>query len=256
MFLNFLYLINMDNKLLHSIISSGYIRGICDTAVLYYEGRTLHCDFVGNHNDFSGRVECEKYNNGDNFIGEGVIGLPSMDSFLKILKTLGDDINAHVVTESRSEKFLVMGDGVMQMRYGLVHKSQIPKIPRINPNTLPSDPIDLYIDADFIKRFYKLSGAIKDCKYVFINKSGNELDLILSQTESYDTGAKLRHTVEGGRDVMGVRFSVKTFRGVLNNNKKMDGGRMRFHVDDQNDGVAVFQFFSDEMKCTYNILSE
>jgi hypothetical protein len=242
----------MDKVLLHRVIGSGFIRGICDRAVLFFDGRNLCCEFISENKILTGRVVSVKFNDGNNFIGEHKIGLPSIDSFLKMLKTLGDDVTAEVEREGRDERYLILGDGTLQMKYGLITNSQMPKIPRISMEALSKNPVKLPVDKDFITKFHKLSGAIKDCKYLFVKTDGSNIDLILSQSEDYETGAKMTYPIDGGETIETLVFDTKTFRGVLYNNRHCGRGVIEFHSG----GLAEINFFSENIKTNYHILAE
>ena len=243
----------MDKNLLQSIVSTGFIKGNSNMAVMKFESRDLHCHFVAQSKTMVCETVSAKFNGGNDFMGGDTICLPDVDSFIKILKTLGNDVEVTIDVEGRNEKYLVLTDGMLEMRYGLLAESQFPKLPRMPKNFLSNNPSELYIDSDFVKKFYKLAGAIKDCKYTFIYSKGDKLHIVLSQSDDYNTGATMTFDIDPAHEeVEMLKFDVKIMKTVLYNNKSMEGGRLQIHGH----GLAILQFFSENIKTTYHIIAE
>lgn len=244
----------MNKELFEAMIATGFIRGHSNKGVLYFNGRNMHCDFISDDNSLICKTVVEKYNDGNNFIGDKKIGLPDLNSFLKMLKTLGKSINIKVLIEDRNDKFLLLDDDTIQMRYGLIAESRLPKIPNIKTESLSTTPCQVFIDSEFIKKFYKLSGAVKDCKYLFVNTDDENLYMTISQSENYLTGVKISVPLldSPGMGDKVLKFDIKKFRLMLYNNRNMDGGRLQFHGG----GIANAQFFADGIKTTYFVVAE
>tara|TARA_R110000822_G_scaffold128195_10_gene263915 strand:- start:1554 stop:2291 length:738 start_codon:yes stop_codon:yes gene_type:complete len=245
----------MNKALLHSIVSLGFIRSHCNIATLGYVGRDLHCNFVSTDRTVTCNIIAEKFNDGDDFLGGNKIGLPNVDSFLKMLKTLGKDISASVYHEGRNDRVLLLDDETMQMKYGVLADSQMPLSVKLKTAHLSTQPVTITIDPDFIKRFHKLSGAIKDCKYLFIKSKDGIIELILSQTEDYNTGATIPFERDDDTDDIEImKFDIKKFRMLLYNNRTMTDGNIQFHRE----GLCIIKFTSEKnkTKVVYYVISE
>ncbi len=221
---------NMDKGLLHGIISAGFLRSHCNRAVMYFKSRNLHCDFISDDMEVKCTVMSEKFNDGNDFIGSERIGLPNIESFLKMLKTLGKDIDASITKEGRDEKYLVLDDDNMQMKYGLINKSQMPYFPPDSTFVILPNPCEIHVDSGFMKRFYDLAGAIKDCKYLFVHAEDRVLYLTLSQSDNYTAGAVMKFDIEEEYTPFEqMKFDIKKYKMILYNNRKMNQGRIQFH---------------------------
>lgn len=243
----------MNRDLFHQILSTGFIRGHCNKAVIYFDSRDLHCDFISDDRTMICNVVSEKFNDGNNFIGERKLGLPNVESFLKMIKTMGKEVDVKVEHEGRDEYFMILDDDMLQMKYGLISNSQMPKRGIINPSDMSANPFELSVDKEFITKFHKLSGADKDCKYLFVTTDEKNLDLIISQTEDYNTGVKLSYPmVEGVNSIRQLKFNIKQFRMVLYNNRTATSGKIFFHAG----GLCVVEFIYENIMVKYYIISE
>lgn len=242
----------MDIDLLHQILTAGYIRGVCNSTVLSYVGRDLHSQFVSIDNTVLGTVVAEKFNDGNSFFGIDPVGIPRVDDLLKMLKTLGKDVKMTVAKEGRSSMYLKLDDSTFQMKYGLTFGSNLQRIPGLNPSALSKNPPEMSIDKEFIMKFYKLSGAIKDCKYVYVNIEGGTINFILSQSDDYNTGAKLSYPITTTEQVPLMKFNVKKIRTLLHNNRDSGDGKIRFHLN----GAIDMSFNPNNLKLNYTIIAE
>lgn len=243
----------MKKDLFYQLISTGHIKGHCNKAVLYYNSRDLCCNFVSEDRTVVCKAVSEKFNDGNNFIGDQEIGLPNLESFLKMLKTLGSDVNIRLEREGRNEQYMVLDDSTIQMKYGLITSSQMPKIPHIRTANLTSQPTTIATDKAFITSFYKLSGSVKDCKYLFVTSTEKKLELIFSQSEDYNTGAKVTIDLDQENDPIQVlKFGVDKIRTILYNNRDADSGTILFYGE----GMALINFETKNIKTNYYIISE
>ena len=227
------------------IVSKGFIRGECNRATLYYSGRDLKCEYVSDDREVVGVVTAEKFNGGNNFIGNKKVGIPDVDDFLKKVKTLGKEITIETKDEGRNGKFFIMKDNIMTMRYILQPENMLQKFPKFKDQYFDRSPNQLIIDSVFNTRMYKSSGAIKDCKYLFIQSNKEVIYLTLSQKEDFNTGIQFEYELKThGYEVDPKKFDIKKIRHILNNNSKMDGGILEIHSG----GILVIEFYSDLIK--------
>ena len=242
----------MNRDLLSSVISRVNIRGLADHAILQFKQRDLWCSFVSGDQIVSGTIIYEKFNNGDNFVGDGKIGIPNLQDFVKKLDTLGAEIDVSIVTESRYYKVMVLSDGVWTIKHNLIVDSQMPPIRKIKTSSLSLAPVVLPVDTEFIKRFYKMTGAAKDCKYMYVVSGGTDVEMYIAQSDEFLTGVKLQYGLaEPGESFERLKFDLKSIRNILNANKDMSGNLI-FHTA----GILHIEFISDHMVCNYYLTAE
>ena len=242
----------MNGKSFTNILTSGYIRGECNKAIISYSGSNLDCQFVSDDKVLAGNVVSENFNEGVDFLEGKVAGIPDVDSLIKMIKTLGKEVTISLDTVSSNESYLLLKDGVINMRYGLITDSQMPKRVRLKLDQLQSTPAVIFIDKTFIEQFYKLSGAVKDCKVLYVRCYDNVLELLISQTADFNTGVKLTPPIDGdASDFKMLKFDMKKFRNLLKNNKAADATRLTFYGE----GVCKIDIASSDYSGSYNIIA-
>ena len=261
----------MKRDVLIRILTKAHIKGSVDRAILYFKNTTLHCDFVSNDHALAGNVIIKNF--GENFIGTEKIGIPDLDSFIKKVSNLGETVEISIGVEGRAFQVLELSDGFMSMKHNLIANSQLPGIPKPKPDVLTMTPCTYYMDAEFVERFYKLSSAVHDCKYLFVASTGNNLNMYFSQSTDFSTGVLLECNVDSVCDSFEmIGFDINKLKTVLRANKpkkpkksskkKIDELELSEELIDRicmnihPSGIINIQCVDDEMKCNYYLVAE
>lgn len=236
------------------MLSYGLITGECNKVILGYETRNLVCQFVSDDQTMTGTAIFEKFNDGNSFFGNEPIAIADVAGLIKMLKTIGKEFESEVVTIGRGDQYLLIRNNPLEMRVPLIRRSQIPRIPRIMvENIHASKTQEAFIDGEFIKKFYKMSGAMKDCKYVYIDQEDDMMQVIISQTEDYKNGIKfdLKAEVTAGQFHI-TKFDMKKFRTLLYNSKDCVQGKLLI----TSNLLATMQFLHKKSAVKLHLVTE
>lgn len=241
----------MDRNRLTLVLSKAFIRGLTDKVVLYFDADSLCCAFTSVDGIMSGNVVYTGF--GDNFIGTGRIGISDTHDLIKKVDTLSETIDISFLTEGRAHNTMVLTDGLWTIKHSLISDSQLPKIRKPKADALSGNPSSLLIDTSFIRKFYKMTGSVKDSKYMYVIVDGKTAEFYISQSDDFLTGVKFKFELnEPGCLIDKLKFDLKSVRSILNVNRSAKSGSMVFYSS----GLLCMHFTDGDVNSSYYVATD
>ena len=111
--------------------------------------------------------------------------------------------------------------------------------------------IILNLDTDFIARFIKAKGALKEVNTftLLMNKKTNKLELVIGYSKINSNRISLAITPEAGKDTAdrAISFSAKYFKEILTANSESTSATLNVSMQ----GISFIQFSSADYESSY-----
>lgn len=154
----------MDTKLLKSILSSIYIKDVCDSVKITCKDGMSEFEYVANGVEYVGKITLLQ-----NILSESGEYISTVFHNIGKIKSAVDSIPGNEVSISIEGDSVIVTDGILRSSHILGDSSAFRQIPSVKEEIISDNPVVVVFTRDIIKRMSRILTQNKLLKYVYID---------------------------------------------------------------------------------------